>query len=131
MRGFGMRSALVAASVVWLVAGGCTAPAARSTARAPVAARAPAGAASPGGTGYTADGMFFAVAATSATNAWAVGGLGVPPLIVHWNGSTWSRVPTGAPAGTVLDAVAASSPDNAWALGGDFRAGSTRQGPVI
>jgi hypothetical protein len=75
-----------------------------------------------------------AVAATSAANAWAVGDLGQEgtPLIVHWNGATWSRVPSGAPAGTRLDAVAASSPGNAWALGQTYRTGSPPAGlPVI
>ena len=60
------------------------------------------------------------VAATSATDAWAVGSYVVPgqtgssTLILHWDGSAWSRVPS--PGGN-LEAVAASSPDNAWAVG--------------
>jgi len=43
-------------------------------------------------TGYKADGTLEAVAATSAANAWAVGDLGQEntPLILHWNGTTWS-----------------------------------------
>jgi hypothetical protein len=125
MRAFGICSGLVTASVVLLVTGGCAAPGATS---------APAGTAAPGSTGYHADGTFEAVAATSAANAWAVGDLGQrnTPLIVHWNGTTWSRVPAGAPADTQLHAVAASSPGNAWALGETYPpGGSFRQTPVI
>jgi hypothetical protein len=82
----------------------------------------------PGSTGYHADGTLHAVAATSATNAWAVGDLGQEntPLIVHWNGTKWSSVPTGAPAGTELHAVAASSPGNAWALGWTYHTHADR-----
>jgi hypothetical protein len=92
------------------------------TAQAPIATSAPAGTAAPDSTGYNAHGTFEAVAATSATDAWAVGDLGKQgtPLIVHWNGTRWSRVPAGAPADTWLDAVAASSPGNAWALGRNY-----------
>jgi hypothetical protein len=134
MRALGMCSALVAASVVLLVTGGCAVPATTSTARAPVATSAPAGPAALGSTGYHADGTLQAVAATSAANAWAVGDLGQEntPLIVHWNGAKWSRVPAGAPADTLLHAVAASSPGNAWALGETYPpTGSPRQIPVI
>jgi hypothetical protein len=133
MRAFGTCSALVTASVVLLITSGCAAPAATSTARAPSATSAPAGTAAPGSTGYHAGGTLEAVAATSAANAWAVGDLGQQgtPLIVHWNGSAWRRVPAGAPADTELRAVAASSPGNAWALGQTYRTGRPRPMPVI
>jgi len=36
------------------------------------------------------------VAATSAANAWAVGGLD-RPLILHWNGTAWKRAPLPSP----------------------------------
>jgi hypothetical protein len=73
-------------------------------------------------------GSFQAVAATSATNAWAVGyagnpgGAGVPgnnrPLIMHWNGVAWNRVPSHlAPGLGNLRGVAATSAGNAWAVG--------------
>lgn len=72
-------------------------------------------------------GYFNAVAATSTTNAWAVGlaargGPGQPspatPLIEHWNGSHWAiqRVPA-VPGGGELDGVQALSARNAWAVG--------------
>lgn len=116
-----------------LVTGGCVASTATDTTRAPTAASAPAGAAAPDSTGYTADGTLQAVAATSAVDAWAVGYLGQQgtPLIVHWNGTAWRRVPAGAPARTFLHAVAASSPASAWALGETYRTSSSRQMPVI
>lgn len=134
MRASGIRSALLTASVVWLVTGGCGAPAATNATRAPVASSAPAGTTAPGSTGYTARGTLWAVAATSTTTAWAVGDRGQQdtPLIVHWNGTKWRRVPAGAPADTWLHAIAASSPGNAWALGETCPpTGSSRQMPVI
>ena len=60
------------------------------------------------------------MAATSASNAWAVGctdcagGSASKTLILHWNGSAWKRVPS--PAGN-LSSVAATSARNAWAVG--------------
>jgi hypothetical protein len=117
MRVLRVRSVTGAAAIVLAasaVTAGCLATATSA------AVRAPAGPASPAGTSYSVTGGLEAVAATSATNAWAVGtgGTGSKALIVHWNGSSWSSVPTGAPAGTALRAVAASSASNAWALGG-------------
>jgi hypothetical protein len=70
------------------------------------------------------------VAATSASNAWAVGsycssGCGssfpIPnkTLILHWNGTAWSRVATPSPAtqNLSLGGVTATSASNAWAVG--------------
>lgn len=64
-----------------------------------------------------------AVAATSATDAWAVGtsqpGARALPFAVHWNGTTWTQVATPAP-GSVANAfngVAATSANDAWAVG--------------
>jgi hypothetical protein len=70
--------------------------------------------------------MLAAVAATSAGDAWAVGTTGMGPLtcgacttlILHWNGSTWKRVPSpDLSAGSGLVGVAATSADDAWAVG--------------
>jgi hypothetical protein len=70
------------------------------------------------------DTVLTGVAATSATNAWAVGSFDAGrTLIEHWNGTAWTRVPSpnpGGPGGHNLNwlyAVAASSPANAWAVG--------------
>jgi hypothetical protein len=64
-------------------------------------------------------------AATSSTDAWAVGcydnGEAQQTLIEHWDGSTWQVQPSPDPGGSTstscLSAVAASSSTNAWAVG--------------
>jgi hypothetical protein len=120
MRNLVMRSAAAITAAIALTTGGFMAVSASAAANSPATATS---AAAPGGTGYTATGALEAVAATSTKNAWAVGGTGTigtagtTALIVHWNGSKWSSVRTGAPARTVLSAVAASAPNNAWAIG--------------
>jgi len=59
------------------------------------------------------------VAATSVSNAWAVGSAGSgKTLILRWNGKTWKRVPSPSPSGSYLAGVAATSARNAWAVGG-------------
>jgi hypothetical protein len=55
------------------------------------------------------------VAATSPSNAWAVGSTGYQPLIEHWDGAAWRRVSTPDIGG--FTGVSASSPSNAWAVG--------------
>jgi len=67
-------------------------------------------------------GLLSGVTATSARNAWAVGGTGGDgldfPLIVHWNGSSWKQAHAPAPAsGGHFFGVAAASPATAWAVG--------------
>ncbi len=111
-----MRSVVGAAAIVLAasaVTAGCLATATSA------AVKESASPASPEGTSYSVTGVLSAVAASSAGNAWAVGtgGAGGKALIVHWNGSRWSSVPTGAPPDTALHAVAVSSASNAWALG--------------
>jgi len=62
-------------------------------------------------------GWLFGVAATSATNAWAVGYIAAgPPLILHWNGTAWKRSPLPRHARGRVDGVAATSATNAWAI---------------
>lgn len=70
-------------------------------------------------------GQFAGVTALSPSNAWAVGntgesseGTGQTTLIEHWNGRTWTRVPSPS-EGTAssLRAITAKSSDNAWAVG--------------
>jgi eukaryotic-like serine/threonine-protein kinase len=70
---------------------------------------------------FSIAGGLAGVAATSATNAWAVGSTGSfdspEPLIVHWNATSWKQAPSsGLPSGE-LSAVAATSATNAWAVG--------------
>jgi hypothetical protein len=59
------------------------------------------------------------VAATSSTNAWAVGSGPGGTLIEHWNGKAWrvQRSPNPGPNLNELSGVAATSPRNAWAVG--------------
>jgi len=66
--------------------------------------------------------VFFAVAATSTSNAWAVGQYGGVPessLIERWNGSAWLQAPSPDPSAVQneLHGVAAISAGNAWAVG--------------
>ena len=89
-------------------------------ASARVAAATETGSLGPAGSVSMA-GALFGVAATSATNAWAVGSAGEYPgettLVVHWDGTAWTRVPSPSPAGGQLSGVAATSATNAWAVG--------------
>ena len=60
------------------------------------------------------------MAATSATNAWAVDNRShEDSRIWHWNGKRWRRVASPAIAGQTysLGGVAATSAKNAWAVG--------------
>ena len=80
------------------------------------AARSPAQARPVSGTA----GYLNGVSTVSASDAWAVGDpASAPgPLIMHWNGSAWSTVPShGAPASSGLSAVSMSSGTNGWAVG--------------
>jgi hypothetical protein len=76
----------------------------------------------PGGSAH--DNVLSGVAATSARNAWAVGsysttGLNLLTMIEHWNGATWSQVPSPSPGASEneLLGVTATSATNAWAVG--------------
>lgn len=66
-----------------------------------------------------------AVSALDAGTAWAVGqdalGLSAPgfPLVLRWDGTSWTRVGTGASWQGNLTSVAATSAREAWALGRD------------
>jgi hypothetical protein len=61
----------------------------------------------------SSEGGFFAVAATSSTDVWAVGGV----LIEHWDGHSWHRVVSpGAGHRRRLSGVAAISPTDALAV---------------
>ena len=71
---------------------------------------------------FTISGHLSAVAATSASNAWAVGEsytkTSIKTLILRWNGKTWRRVPSPSPGASAgLSGVAAVSARSAWAVG--------------
>jgi hypothetical protein len=77
----------------------------------------------PGGAVVPQDAL-YGVAATSATNAWAVGYYlgtsGYDTIILHWDGTAWNTVPSPNPASTgnnELYGVAAGSASSAWAVG--------------
>lgn len=91
----------------------------------------------PFGGGVPHDNFLRAVAATSATNVWAVGyydgGANVGDdrtLIVHWNGKTWKQFASRNPGGfshfNGLFGVATISARSAWAVG-SFDNGIARQ----
>ena len=72
------------------------------------------------------DAQLDGVAATSDSDAWAVGYccaapnfLGAKPIIDHWNGTAWSQatVPSTGYSTNSLTAVSASSTSDAWAVG--------------
>jgi len=67
------------------------------------------------------------VSAVSSTDAWAVGnyqtpnGLNNKSLLLHWNGTAWSKVKVPNPgASTALNGVSAVSGTDAWAVGGTY-----------
>jgi hypothetical protein len=74
-------------------------------------------------TAFSAAGGLNGVAAVSKGSAWAVGYAGRSPapriLMLHWNGSAWSRVtsPAVLTASGELSAVRAVSAKNVWAVG--------------
>jgi hypothetical protein len=64
-------------------------------------------------------GELLGVTATSSKNAWAVGNVSDnAALMLHWNGTSWTRTTLPAGAGlSDLSKVAATSATNAWAIG--------------
>ena len=74
-----------------------------------------------------ADGRLLGVSAVSANSAWAVGvscelcGISAQlgrALIMHWDGTTWSRVRSPSPGGSAyLGAVSSGPGGRAWAVG--------------
>jgi hypothetical protein len=59
------------------------------------------------------------IAATSPDSAWAIGTTGSSQtLILHWNGTAWSRQASpNAPGVDLLDSATATSAGSAWAVG--------------
>ena len=89
----------------------------------PATAALPTATARPAAAYYSTGGQLRGVAAASAGNAWAVGsamaGSTSEPLMLHWNGKSWSRVTspgvlTGAGQLTAISVVSAT---DAWAVG--------------
>jgi hypothetical protein len=94
-----------------------------------LATAAPANAvpAAPAATNFVTGGELKAVAATSGSNAWAVGAAGniknngLPAkrstLLLHWNGKSWAKSPGYTPVTGELLAISAVSATNAWVAG--------------
>jgi hypothetical protein len=61
--------------------------------------------------------ILYGMAALSGSDQWAVGVWGNSALVMHGNGSRWSRVTVPGQAGAELIQVAATSPGNVWAFG--------------
>jgi hypothetical protein len=77
---------------------------------------------SPGGSNAVSE--LTGVSALTASDAWAVGSygtFGAATLALHWNGTSWTQVPTPNPgfpsAPNDLTAVSAASASDAWAVG--------------
>jgi hypothetical protein len=69
------------------------------------------------------------VTGTSASDVWVAGYATPPfapfaPLTEHWDGSTWTIVPTPVGVGS-LYAISSAGPDDVWAVGLDRRVGTT------
>jgi hypothetical protein len=82
----------------------------------------------------TANGYFDGIAASSARDVWAVGmafvgGLS-KTLIMHWDGTRWTIVPSSTPDGdTELMGVLATWTHNIWAVGIAYPSTCGRGGP--
>jgi hypothetical protein len=61
--------------------------------------------------------ILYGMAAPSGSDQWAVGVWGNSALVMHGNGSRWSRVTVPGQAGAELIQVAATSAGNVWAFG--------------
>ena len=63
-------------------------------------------------------GALAGVSAVSPADAWAVGAtIANTALILHWNGTGWTRVTGLGPANELLNGVSALSASDAWAVG--------------
>ena len=76
----------------------------------------------------TGDNVLTDVSAVSDDDVWATGyyvdGTQYKTLTLHYNGTTWSHVPSpnGADGTSILRGIDAFSPANAWAVGFEYRA---------
>ena len=70
----------------------------------------------------------WGVKGRSPNDVWAVGEIGYPngkALALHWDGSTWSEIPTpSTPERSWVGGVACAGTQEAWAVGAQFIAGA-------
>jgi len=114
------RSLLLAIAAGLIPATVCSAAAASAAPTVP-ATRGPARVVAAHLATTTVHGYLSAVAASSASKAWAVGdftsGSTYYPLTMRWTGTAWRKVASPGLAGGSLTAVAMTSATNAWAVG--------------
>jgi hypothetical protein len=76
----------------------------------------------------TGDNVLTGISVVSNEDVWVTGyyvdGTQYKTLTLHYNGTTWSQVPSpnGADGTSILTGVDATSPTNAWAVGFEYRA---------
>lgn len=86
-----------------------------------------------------ADGDLTSVTATPSCGVWAAGDTGIrygsdpsATLVVHWNGTSWTRVPSpGLIGDTAFDGVAVASRCRPWAVGSYYPKGAPHGAPMI
>src|SRR5215472_10472199 len=124
--------------VVLVVAAGVLAAGLGGMAAAGAAAAAPATGQASAAVTLSSNPVLFGVSAVSRSDAWAVGrqnSTGVfKTLILHWNGSAWSKVNSPSPslADAELMGVSAVSGSDAWAVGWYWnRAGTATQTLIL
>jgi len=64
--------------------------------------------------------QLHAIAAISANDVWAVGGVAGAPLALHWNGSAWSVIPVEGDRGLraeFLTGISGAAGNDVWAVG--------------
>lgn len=66
--------------------------------------------------------------AYSEDDIWAIGNIGHPTLIMHWDGEEWSVVPSPnpGPQANILNSISGSGPDDVWAVGYLFDGSNNR-----
>jgi len=106
----GLRSAFRPVWVSGLVAAVFGLVVTQTTTAATAAPRAPA-------TVFRGD--LAGVSAAGPSDAWAVGGVN-KPMILHWNGTAWTRAAAPALTNVTLTGVSAPSGTDAWAVGSVF-----------
>jgi len=63
-------------------------------------------------------GELFSMSAVSASDVWATGlSADARPLMMHWDGSAWTRITVPDQGSPSLSSVSADSPRDAWAVG--------------
>lgn len=71
-------------------------------------------------------GTLVATKAISDNDVWAVGYTSSGPLAEHWNGTSWSIVPTPKVSGGAFEGVSASGSNDVWAVGATSTSSSNK-----